>query len=102
MTEPEIQTFDTEIVDAQAIYTLEELCIVCHVEADWVAELIEFGVLDTHGQPRADWQFAGLSVVRVAKAKRLERDLSLNPPGIALVFDLLERIDALQAHLGPM
>ncbi len=102
MSESAPQTFDIEIVDAQAIYTLEELCVVCDVEADWVVDLIEFGVIDTNGRPRAEWQFAGLSVVRVAKAKRLERDLSLNPPGIALVLDLLERIDELQAQLAPM
>ncbi len=102
MTASVIQPFDTEIVDAQAIYTLEELCAVCLVEAAWVVDLIEFGVIDTNGRPRPEWQFAGLSVVRVAKAKRLERDLSLNPPGIALVLDLLERIDMLQAQLGPV
>ena len=102
MIESVIQTFEPEIVDAQAIYTLEELCVICQVEPSWVADLIEFGVLDTNGRPRAEWQFAGLSVVRVAKAKRLERDLSLNPPGIALVLDLLQRIDELQALLGPV
>jgi chaperone modulatory protein CbpM len=37
--------------------------------------------------------------VRVQKAHRLQRDLGVNLPGIALALQLLERIDALEARL---
>ena len=47
------------------------------------------------GGSRHEWRFTRLSVVRVAKARRLERDLDLNPPGVALVLDLLDELDAL-------
>ena len=42
---------------------------------------------------RSDWQFTSLAIIRVARAKRLERDLSLNPPGVALALDLLDEIE---------
>jgi chaperone modulatory protein CbpM len=69
------------------------------VEADWIAELVEHGIIEPVGQARSDWQFAMVSVVRVAKAKRLERDLALNLPGLALALDLLDEIDDLRSKL---
>jgi chaperone modulatory protein CbpM len=57
-------------------------------------------VIEPVGQVSADWRFTSLSIVRIAKAKRLERDLNLNPPSLAVVLDLLDEIDDLRAQLG--
>jgi chaperone modulatory protein CbpM len=35
---------------------------------------------------------------RVRTAHRLAHDLEINPPGIALVLDLLDEIDSLRVH----
>lgn len=43
--------------------------------------------------------FTTLSIVRVAKARRLERDLGLNLPGVALALDLLDQLDEMRSHL---
>ena len=51
------------------------------------------------GGGRSDWQFTSLAIIRVARAKRLERDLSLNPPGVALALDLLDEIEDLRSRL---
>jgi chaperone modulatory protein CbpM len=75
------------------------VCIACDVNPDWVAALVEQGAIEAAGRSRQDWQFATLSVLRVAKAKRLERDLGLNLPGIALALDLLDQLDATRAEL---
>ena len=74
-------------------------CLSCNVDADWVIELVEHGVVEPVGVDRTQWRFASISVVRVAKAKRLQRDLSINPPGVALALDLLDQIDDLRARL---
>ena len=100
MTGKKSPSISAEIIDAGATCTLEELCRSCSVEADWIVELVEHGVIKPIGQTRLDWQFASLTIVRVAKAKRLERDLNLNPPGVALVLDLLEELDELRSRLG--
>ncbi len=89
----------SEIVETDAICTLEELCISCKVEAEWVAELVEHGAIDTAGQSGSDLQFTHLTVVRVARAKRLKRDLSLNTPGVALALELLDEIEDLRSRL---
>lgn len=67
------------------------------VDADWVAELVEHGVIEPISQVHAEWRFTNLTVVRIAKAKRLQRDLELNSPALGVVLDLL---DDLRAQLG--
>jgi chaperone modulatory protein CbpM len=89
----------SEVVEQGALCTFHELCISCHVSPDWVAGLVEQGAIEAVGPTRQEWQFTALSLIRVAKAKRLERDLGLNLPGIALVLDLLDQLDAMHARL---
>lgn len=89
-----------ELVDATTFCTIDELCLACNVDAGWIATLVEHGVVEPIGEVSADWRFASLAIVRLAKAKRLERDLDLSPPGLAVVLDLLDEIDDLRAQLG--
>ena len=90
---------EVEVLEGARECTLEELCVACQVEADWVAELVEHGALEPVGGSRVEWRFRSLTFTSVAKAKRLQRDLGLNVPGIALALDLLDQIDALQMRL---
>jgi chaperone modulatory protein CbpM len=99
MTEESTLNISSDIIDADVVCTLDELCRACNVEADWIAELVEHGIIEPVGQARSDWRFAMVTVVRVAKAKRLERDLALNLPGLALALDLLDEIDDLRSKL---
>jgi chaperone modulatory protein CbpM len=89
-----------DLIDTATLCTVEELCLACSVDANWIAELVEHGVIEPIGEVGVDWRFTSLTIVRVAKAKRLERDLDLNPPGLAVVLDLLDEIDDLRAQLG--
>jgi chaperone modulatory protein CbpM len=86
-----------EIVEDSAMCTLDDLCLSCNVNPDWVAGLVEHGVIESVGQTRSGWQFTTLSIIRVAKAKRLERDLGLNLPGVALALELLDQLDEMRA-----
>lgn len=75
---------------------IDQLCTLCAVERWQVLELVEEGVLEASpGQLR----FSGLSLRRLRVATRLQRDLGINAPGVALVMDLLERIEALEREL---
>lgn len=84
--------------EAQEI-TLAELTRTCRVHTEWVMELVEEGVLEPLQPGAPQWRFAATSIVRVEKARRLQRDLGVNLPGVALALQLLERIDALEARL---
>lgn len=85
--------------NAPDLLSLDDIVRQSHVDAVWIAELVEYGVLEPHGRTETEWQFEAVTIVRIAKAKRLQRDLALNPPGIAMVLDLLDQIDALRAQL---
>jgi chaperone modulatory protein CbpM len=88
-----------ELVDMAAPCSIDELSVACNVDADWIAELVEHGVIEPIGRSRSDWKFTSLTIVRVAKARRLERDLDLNPASLAIVLDLLDQIDDLRVEL---
>ena len=99
MTNTSASVFRAELVDTATLCTVDELCLACNVDANWIAELVEHGVIEPIGQVSTDWRFTSLSIVRIAKARRLERDLNLNLPGLAVVLDLLDEIDDLRAQL---
>jgi len=90
---------DAVILDEAEEVTLADLTRSCRVHAEWVMELVEEGVIEPLGPGGPQWRFSATSVVRVQKAQRLQRDLGVNLPGIALALQLLDRIDALEARL---
>ncbi len=79
--------------------SLRELCRFCSAEENWVVELVAYGVLEPEGPSSTEWRFHGANIIRAKKAKRLQRDLGINTPGIAMVLDLLEERDALLREL---
>jgi chaperone modulatory protein CbpM len=87
------------LLDEAEEVTLSDLTRTCRVHAEWVMELVEEGVIEPLGPGGPQWRFAATTVVRVQKAQRLQRDLGVNLPGIALALQLLDRIDALEARL---
>jgi len=90
------------VLDEEEI-TLAELTRTCRVHAEWVVELVDEGVIEPRGLREGastpQWRFSATSIVRVEKARRLQRDLGVNLPGVALALELLDRIDSLEARL---
>lgn len=96
-------TFMPTVVEESVQLTLVELCQACNAEEEHVLTLVFEGVLEPLAsapkESPQDWRFAGESLRRARQALRLSRDLELNPPGVALVLDLLDEIEALRAKL---
>lgn len=88
------------ILEEDIELTLGELCRNCHVEADFVVELVQEGVIDPLEPDAARWVFAGHNLVRLRRAVNLHRDLGINLAGIALALDLLEESDRLRTELA--
>jgi chaperone modulatory protein CbpM len=88
------------LVDEASEVTLEELSVFCSVRRERIVALVEEGVLEPRGRIIEEWRFAAASRVRAAKALRLQRDLEIHDSALALVLDLLDRIEALRARLG--
>lgn len=84
-----------EILDEQTLLTVVELARACNADEAWVEELASHGVIEPVS-PQAV-RYSAVSVVRLRKARRLERDFDLNSSGIALVLDLLDEIERLRS-----
>ena len=80
--------------------TLRELCDACAVNAEFIAELVDEGVLEPAGIEKSHWCFTGFSLHRVRTAKHLQRDLRVNLAGVALALELLDEVRQLREQLN--
>jgi len=95
---PEQQKPSVIVLEEEEI-TLADLTRTCRVRTEWVMELVDEGVIEPRQRTGPQWRFSATSIVRVEKARRLQSDLGVNLPGVALALELLDRIDALEARL---
>jgi len=84
------------IFDEEISYGLDELCDLCRISTELVIELVEEGVLTPVEPDPAQWHFDYLAIKRLQTAIRLQRDLKVNLPGVALVLDLLDELRELR------
>jgi chaperone modulatory protein CbpM len=92
-----------QIIDEETTFTLVELCRCSGADSVFVERLVEEGVLEPQANPEdtADDPvvFPGVSLKRTRVSLHLTRDLGVNPAGVALAIELLERIQELQDRL---
>lgn len=99
------------LIDERVELTVRDLCRACGSSTEWVIELVHEGVLvverqniggkdveskEVEDEDADTWRFSGPSLERAIRAHRLQRDLDLNLPGVALVLDLMDEIESLR------
>jgi len=93
-------TLDPELLDETLHFSLREVCHVCDVHAEYVFELVAEGVIQPNAGPAPHgWRFDGIAITRVQRAVRLQQDLGLNLPGVALALELLDEMERLRRQL---
>lgn len=94
---------DDEVLEGQLLeeawLTLEQVAAACPVEPEWLVRRIEEGFFPQVAGVAGAWRFAGATLLRARRMRRLERDFDAVPEMAALVADLLEERDALRARL---
>ena len=88
-----------EIFEEYALLSIDELSRLCSVEPAYIVELVEEGVLSVIEIDTSEWRFSGAALRRARIALRLERDLGINLPGVALALELLEELEQLRRTL---
>jgi chaperone modulatory protein CbpM len=78
--------------------TLSELSRLCECHLSIARRLFSIGLIEPLS-PGADPLFDRSAVIRARKALRLKRDLGLNLDAVALVMELLDRIDDLERRI---
>src|SRR3984893_13168074 len=88
-----------EIFEEYADLSVDELSRLCAVDRTYIVELVEEGVLSVVEVDASEWRFSGAALRRARTALRLQRDLEINLPGVALALELLEELEALRREL---
>jgi chaperone modulatory protein CbpM len=93
------QPTQTCIVEEHLELGIDELGRACSCSRAWLVTLVHEGVFSPTDPAAPEWRFAGASLRRARRAARLQRDLDLDAPAVALVLQLLERIETLEQRL---
>jgi chaperone modulatory protein CbpM len=78
-----------------------ELAHACGADLDWVAQLVEVGIVmvpDATTAP-SDWRFDSAALQCALEARRLERDFGVGLDAAALILDLQHEVRRLKAVL---
>ncbi|MCV6903345.1 MAG: chaperone modulator CbpM [Achromobacter xylosoxidans] len=77
----------------------DDLARACGAEVEWVAQLVEVGIVDASGPRPAEWRFYSVDLQRALDARRLERDFGAGLDAVALILDLSQEVRRLKAQL---
>lgn len=92
--------FDVELLDPRTTFTLREFCERGDVHAEFVIKLVNYGVISPVSEGEiTDWSFDLPALARLRKAQRLQRDLDINVPGLAMSLDLLDDVQQLRREV---
>ena len=99
MTSRRQETLTGKLYDDDNEITVVELCRICCVDEELVAQLIAEGILEPVGKLSDSSVLPYSSVRRTRTVVRMQRDLGVNLAGAALALELIERIHALQLRM---
>jgi len=96
----------TTVITATAIsrenpIAAHELAHACGADLDWVAQLVEAGIVDLESAAAspADWCFYSTDLQHALEASRLQRDFGVGLEAAALILDLQHEVRRLKAAL---
>lgn len=99
MGEYEESRITTVVVAGDVSYSFSEVCGRCRLTGEDLQAMVEEGLLHPQGQGPAQWRFSTDELLRAKTALRLQHDLGLNLPGVALALDLLDELQSLRARV---
>jgi len=82
---------------AEVYLSLRDLALACGISTTLVALLVRLGLVE----PEADSpdRFSSATAARLRRMLRLRGDLGVNLVGAAIIVDLMERLERLDAEL---
>ncbi|WP_027708422.1 chaperone modulator CbpM [Zooshikella ganghwensis] len=101
---PPITISDVEVIDASPRFSLIEICARCGVDQTLIIAMVSYGIVEPHNDYHIpeQWRFMAGDLIRLQKALRLKRDLSLNLSGLAFALDLLDEVNSLRQDINQL
>lgn len=95
------RTLNVELVEPTTTFTLREVCERGDCHAEFVIKLVNYGVITPvqETSEQRQWQFDLQALARLHKAQRLQRDLKLNLPGLAMSLELLDEVQQMRREV---
>src|SRR3990167_2952790 len=87
------------LIQSDTPLDINELSQAVHLEREIIIEMVEYHLIEPEGESPETWQFDDICLKRAKTAASFNRDLEINWPGVAMVLDLLERIEELEQKL---
>ncbi|MBK1873649.1 MULTISPECIES: chaperone modulator CbpM [Marinobacter] len=91
-----------EVMDSDgSTFTLHEVCERGECHAEFVIKLVSYGII-APVEPAAEarqWLFDVAALARLHKARRLQRDLKMNLPGLAMSLELLDEVQEMRREV---
>jgi len=78
--------------------SLRDLAVACGMRATRLERLIRLGLLEP--EPDNPDRFSSAAAARLRRMLRLRADLGVNFTGAAIIVDLMERLEGLDAELA--
>ncbi|OAB78672.1 chaperone modulator CbpM [Cochleicola gelatinilyticus] len=85
-------------MSTKQLIAITPICTSYNVEVSFVATLKELGLIALTRQ-KEEFYIHIDEVPTVEKMIRMHRDLNINPEGIDVIFNLLERVDTMQSEM---
>ena len=86
-------------LDESGAVSLVQLAQTSGLTEAELRDLVEWGALEPLDQNSTEWNFGSQCISAARTARRLRTDFELEPPALALVLSLLERVQELEAEL---
>ncbi len=83
-------------------YSRDDLCERCGVTVTVIEEFIDLGIIEPDNTADSEYKFSTENYLRLRKALRIQQDLAVNPPGVALAMDLLDEVNTLRRQLDTL
>lgn len=77
---------------------MDEFCQCAGLPQRVLLEIVEHGILEPNGQTQAQWRFGSNALPIAKRAYRLQADLQIDWPGVALALQLLDELEQLRAQ----
>ncbi|TVS11199.1 MAG: MerR family transcriptional regulator [Wenzhouxiangella sp.] len=88
-----------EIIGHDLDADLEQVCRLCGLDSEQLLDWVQEGIAEPRGREARHWQFSARQVRRVWVARRLSRDLELDPRALPVVLDLIEEVEGLRRRV---
>ena len=95
------RTVSVELNEPTVTFTLREVCERGGCHAEFVIKLVNYGVIapvEESLEARL-WLFDLQTLARLRKAQRLQRDLKMNIPGLAMSLELLDEVTEMRREV---